>query len=518
MTTPPVRTARPAWRSRGLGVACVAAVLGLLAFRQPYYPATWLDEGFVLGGAMSLVREGAYALRSTDGFRVLDQPLVANGPGVVVPIAVAWKLFGQGLIQARVLMILFALLAALAFFRVARQLSGARAAAVSLGLLLALPLVWTGEDAAGFMVFGRQALGNVPALCYFLAGFLVWRRGLATGTVGWVVAAGFLFGLATVTKSQYLVLVPALAVFGGIELASGRNPRALGETGLLLLGIAAVQAAWWAVQLQLIGWGGLAAHLGAIRASSQATVTAFRPARIPGNLSYLVRSGYVAVVLPSLCFAAWRCRRAETWRSGQGFVVVLGLVWAAWYTVVSVGWPRYAFEPFAIGLLLSGQAVVAALGHLRDTRVRLQAGISAATVWPVRAFLAAVVVTAAVASCQRAVMLFGDVDRSPQEFSAYLAERVPSEAIVESWEWELDVLVDLKYHHPQNIWVDRYTAHVQFRDPLPAHYDPLIHRPDYLVDGPFSKWTGIYGPVLAGGCCELLGRVGPYDLYRVESE
>ena len=66
------------------------------------------------------------------------------------------------------------------------------------------------------------------------------------------------------------------------------------------------------------------------------------------------------------------------------------------------------------------------------------------------------------------------------------------ENVIESWEWELDILVDAKFHHPTNDRVDRYTAAIYFREPVDRPYDLSAHAPSYLVDGFFSKSTGIY--------------------------
>jgi hypothetical protein len=44
----------------------------------------------------------------------------------------------------------------------------------------------------------------------------------------------------------------------------------------------------------------------------------------------------------------------------------------------------------------------------------------------------------------------------------------------------------------------------------------LISNPDYLIDGPFSKWTGLYHKALAEDCCTLITQIGSYDLYSVK--
>ena len=76
-------------------------------------------------------------------------------------------------------------------------------------------------------------------------------------------------------------------------------------------------------------------------------------------------------------------------------------------------------------------------------------------------------------------------------------------------------LTDTNFHYPTNDWVDRFTAERFGGVPVGIPYPLRDAKPEYLIDGPFSKFTGVYAPALAGGCCELLVRQGPYGVYRV---
>jgi hypothetical protein len=61
-------------------------------------------------------------MRSSEGFKVLDIPLIANGPGLALPIAAVFAVAGEGLLQARMVVVAFALLAEVAYFAIARRL------------------------------------------------------------------------------------------------------------------------------------------------------------------------------------------------------------------------------------------------------------------------------------------------------------------------------------------------------------------------------------------------------------
>ncbi len=65
--------------------------------------------------------------------------------------------------------------------------------------------------------------------------------------------------------------------------------------------------------------------------------------------------------------------------------------------------------------------------------------------------------------------------------------------------------------------VDEMTRKLQFGEEITMNYDPGDYFPEYLLDGPFSKWTGIYAGFFKVDCCEKIFSAGQYDLYKVIS-
>jgi hypothetical protein len=49
-------------------------------------------------------------------------------------------------------------------------------------------------------------------------------------------------------------------------------------------------------------------------------------------------------------------------------------------------------------------------------------------------------------------------------------------------------------------------------------YDFEQHHPDYIINGPFSKWTGLYPPGYLSQECTLVVSIGEYDLYEVNTD
>jgi 4-amino-4-deoxy-L-arabinose transferase-like glycosyltransferase len=434
---------------------------------------------------------------------VLDQPLIANGPGLVLPISAAFAVLGTNLLTARLVMVVYFVVTVVLFFAVARRLFNTRAAFISTIVMLALP-------AEGYILYGRHALGLVPALCYFLIGFWLWLSALEYQSAARAVLAGLLFGITIITKNQYLLLVPALilvAVVDWIGLKSfGWRPIVLA-----LLGIALCMVAWYGAQYLMLGPAQFAHNLQAVTSSTRVTVAAFRMQRWPGSGWYLIRSGFVPLILPGVVYATITGWRNKT--QGARWVLPLALigVWATWYVIASVGWPRYAFDPFVLGALFAGPALIAALQYARQQTQRRWKR------WGVGLFAVAVIIASGAGLTLQFMRVLAAPDRSAQEFAAYLLQHTEPQQVIESWEWELDVWADRNYHHPTNDWVDQYTAVTQFHEPNVHLYNAMEHKPAYLVNGPFSKWTGIYSDTLAGGCCQPIMTIGPYDLYAVES-
>lgn len=491
--------------------------IGLLAmigfYRQPQYPKTWFDEGLALQGAINLVAHGQYAMRSSEGFRVLDQPLIANGPGLILPVSALFKMLGVGLIQARILASIFFVLATILFFLVSSHFSGKIAAVISVFVLLSVPT-------EGFILYGRQALGNVPAVTYFLVGFLFFFRMVKGRSVLNAVISGLFFGLALVTKGQYWIVIPVL---GLTLLADLSFYRQVGWRNwvVIILTTSSCMFLWQYVQFLMIGPGNYGEHLAAISSSAKVTVFAFRLQRIPGNIWYLIRSGFPFFILPGLVVSAFESRQRNRQGLERFFAIAFILFWTAWYLFVSVGWSRYAFEVYVVGSLFAGDSILRLVGVVRNTRgiqlheYKADRILKAAAV----GFLCVVILWSTWGFANQVRQVVSYSDSSVQDIGKYLLENIPPDAIVESWEWEIDVLAPgLIFHHPTNDWVDKQTAALQFGDSLDESYDPLLFHPEFLIDGPFSKWTGVYSEIIADGCCELIAIFGDYSLYEIRTD
>jgi hypothetical protein len=490
--------------------------IGLLIFlgvyRQPYFATPWFDEGLVLQGAINLVKYGQYAMRSVEGFRVLDQPLIANGPGIVLPVSTAFAFWGVGLLQARYVIVVYFVASAILFYWISSRLYNHGTAVLSILVLFAIPM-------DGFVMYGRQVLGNIPALAYFFVGCLFFIKLGDRKTISLALLSGLFLGLALLTKGQYWILVPVL---GLVVLADWFYYKQIG----LMNGIAIIAVIcfcfviWQIVQYFLVGAENYSQHLDAISASSKISVFAFRVIRIPGSIWYLIRSGFPFFILPGLIMVIWDCRHRDSLAVARFFLTVFVTGWTIWYVFASVGWSRYAFEAYSVGAIFSGVAILRAIRFIRSAEFARLPGSNRESLIKASLilFLAVTLIWGAWGLIGQIKLVLFHNDPAPHLLADYLREHVPSDAVIESWEWEIDALApELTYHHPTNEWVDRKTAELQFGDVLDEKYDPAAFLPDYLIDGPFSKSTGIYNDFLADNCCFPVIAIGNYTLYEVRA-
>ncbi len=125
-------------------------------------PTVWWDEAIFSETAANLAQQGRYAftIQSPDELKDFDYR-ISSGPVLIMPVALAYRLFGVNVWSGRLVAGGFLLLAFVLLYLSARLLvpRGPALLAVILGLLTTDILYW-----------GRSVLGDVPALACFLGG------------------------------------------------------------------------------------------------------------------------------------------------------------------------------------------------------------------------------------------------------------------------------------------------------------------------------------------------------------
>jgi len=489
----------------------------LAVYNLDTYPSIWLDEGIYLQPPRNLVVYGEYAVRENGQLRRFDS-FVGTGPPVLLPVAFAFRVIGMGLWQARFVTVVYLLLAASALYKLTRQLYGSNVGLLGLGLIVASP-------GLGFIPLGRQVIGEVPSFFFFVLGTLAWVN--ATRQPPLLVLSGLAFGLAMITKNIYAVILPAGWLV--LWIADRRHYRQLGFTQFLLPLLISFTclATWYGYQIASLGFSAFQQGISEMGASAGRSIVVFPSQQIPANLKYLLGPNfYLALGVPGLIYNAHLTIRGT--RSlpelQRAFLLMTSVVWLIWYIFASIGWSRYALPALMLTAVFVAKMILdlgsilvhflqSKTGEQRSAVARVVRGSGLVAIigllWFFPFFRTSL-------HEETEAMLNGN-DNAARRFAEYLTAHIAPDARIESWEWPIDFFSDQTFHHPPPAILDAMIRHMYLGEPYSYDmYDFEKYHPDYLINGPFSKWTGIYPPDYLAQECTLIVSIGAYDLFRVD--
>jgi 4-amino-4-deoxy-L-arabinose transferase-like glycosyltransferase len=489
-----------------LGLAALSLLLlAALTWRLTDAPP-WIDEGIHNTAAATLARTGVYGLPLLDRIVAFD-PAVGVGPTVVVPIAIAMKGGGVEPIVGRAVVAVYAVVAWSLMWGLLTRLGSRRAALTS----LAFVLVGTHEPFQSFAFVGRQVIGEMPALAFCVAGYLALAWRAERPTRPWcAVVAGLCFGAALITKGQLVfVLLPAIGLGWIVDRAWHRH-WAWWVLPVAAAAAVACYAAWTAVQIVAVGSEQYAANAAVLRLGLQTQVLAFDPAFARRAVAALLRAGFVPFGLVGLVHAALAARHRTPAGALHAQLLAFCLTATAWFLTGSIGWARYGFYATSVALLWWGGGVEA-LG----ARLAARAG----SPWPGRGLLAVTLLGAVVAAAPAWREILAPEDRGYAAVTSWIVGNVAPGSTVETWEAELMLDDRLRFSYPGLRTMYEATSIVMGGRSAPRSLDyaPLHASPQWLVQGRFGGWTGVYSKVIASGPLTKVVQFGEYAVYRVEA-
>lgn len=500
-----------------LAVVGVLVLLALVFFHLDRWPATWFDEGSHLHVPKTLVTEGVYADRSSEGYRYFG-PTLGVGPTVMLPVALAFEVAGVGLLQARLVIALYLLATLALFFVVGRKLAGTRLAVIALVLLVSL-------RGASTLEYGREVLGEVPALFFLIAGLALWFGGGEKPGYTRLILAGLAFGLAIVTKSQFLLVIgPGLLLAWIANLIYYRSAslRYFIVPGVVAVAIVAV---WQAYQVLYLGPSTWQENFALLRAASAGAAFVFSPAIMRASLRQLFGLDVFLGLLP--LFVGYGVLKAlPRSRDGLRWGVLISLIVCniIWYLVASIGWIRYTYLGLALACLCGAALFDDLFGAVRwewsNWFASLRKGQSLTT--SVRVALLAAAGLAVIVALPLALTV-RDVVRAPEQPAAAMAavmnDRVPLNAVVETWEPEMGFLTDHDYHYPPSGMLDKAVRQVWLGgEPVADQYDFRTEKPAYVLVGAFGAYTGAYPVERLTQNYKEVAKQGAYTLYERTAE
>jgi len=488
-------------------------------------PSPWFDEGWVLPLARNWVELGHY------GYLLMGEPVPATslsiGLPAVAPIALSFRLFGIGVWQGRLPGIFFTLGALGVLYYLARRLYDPSVAVGALAV--ALLLSW--DPVLHPVLLGRQALGEMPAMFYLLAGYAAvswaWRRPL------WPVPIAIVFwALALRTKPQVLpFFVASLSLPLAIALwkRRWRTARILAFGFLGALVAVNVFARGQELLLSSPFFSPSSGNDLYSMARAASNVRTYWFVLVP-TVRLFAMLKVVLVGLPvvlGLCFTAWRfvgnLHRMDLEADREvGRLVLWGFSasWLCWYLLLSVGWSRYLFPVVFVGSVFVAVLLRDVVGGFNMAWL-LKRGVGALrqrrfTLPAIGTLLAAITIPAM--CLLTLLMLYQSYvvgsDDSVLQAARFLKTHTAPDAVVETCEFELLFLLEHPYHYPPDSVLHQLNRRFFLGRNDVIDYNPLAANPDYLVVGNHGRMWRLYEPVIETGAFRLLQTYGHYEIYE----
>ncbi len=187
-----------------IGVSCLSVFFVL--HNLTVSPPVWVDEGVFTEVARNLAFHNTIGLQTAPGvFHKLDSFVLSVSYPVIFPVALSLKIFGVGIVQARLPMILYMLGLILLFYLFTNKRYG-----FYIGILSTLSLI----SFAPFYGNGRSVIGEVPGLFFLVLGlyFLSYLEDAKFNDKKFALISGLALGLSSSTKVIYLTFL-SLSLF-----------------------------------------------------------------------------------------------------------------------------------------------------------------------------------------------------------------------------------------------------------------------------------------------------------------
>ena len=498
------------------GVAGLSVWVLIIAFcNLESAPPFWWDEGWTLAAARNWIERGHY------GPFLEGQPAARGMEGAftyTVPISMAFRFFGAGVYQGRLVEVVFTLSTLVLIGYIACQFYGPKVAVASVGVLTLTP-IYPGLHP---VVLGRQVLGEAPAFFYLMFGYVSLLAFLPRRKAVAVTFAVLFWSLAIITKTQVLSFwaVSIIAPLS-LTLVYRQWKFAWVLTVTLVFSILAselILQVWnyW-IESQTVP---RQSTMGMYHAVAMATSL---PARLFA-LIVLVLFGIPSFL--GLCYGVWTFIKTKRSVLDETDIVKLSLLslatsWLAWYLLLSVGWIRYLFPASLLASIFLAKLLSDLTNNFDFVFTVRQASHVFSRFRFARVNLGALLAVLIIGtSVPRSFYMlyetyFVEADNSVKNAAQFLNRETPRDALIETYDSELFFLLDRRYHFPKDqVSVDLIRRTFLYEQDRHIDYDPLNANPDYLVVGPHSKQWRLYDEVLKTGAFRLLRSYPRYLIYE----
>ena len=484
-------------------------LLGALTINLNRTPAMLWDEGWTLSVARNWVELGHYGKLSLGEKAPAGLQLAFPVTGLV---AFAFKYFGIGLFQARLVITVYLVATLALLFYLACRFYDRR---IAVGTLLVLLLI-SGNKFTHLLFMGRQVFGELPALFFLIAGYVSFLWAGERSRI-FLLGSILFWSLAINTKAQVLPFWVASLSIPLLLAISLRRWALVTLFGVGLFGSALLGYAWELLISRFLiptpPWAsGLYLTIGLVLDPFRRFITILTTLQLG---------------LPTLLGLLWAIcdsktnKYFETHLAAVRFAyLILAGSWFVWWEFASLGWPRYLFPPAFLASIF-----VSAMFHqwtegfrirelLWNTATNL---IHRQTSWcdlRVLATLFLVVWSFVHTVSELNDGLFRKTNTPLLQTVEYLNTSTPSTAVIETYESELFFFLHRRYHYPPDQVHVELIRREDLNESRVINYDPLSADPDYLVVGGWCRYYKCYDSVLSRGVFKLVNTFGSYQVFE----
>ncbi len=465
------------------------------------FPTLWWDEAIFSETAANLVQHGRYAftVQSPDQLNDLDYRISA-GPAVILPVALAYRLFGVGVIPGRLVMGFFLVLVFLGLYLGARRLWGRGTALAAVGMAL------VGTDV---LYWGRSVLGDIPALGLFLSGIWLLAKGMEEDAPRFLFGGGVFLGLAFAAKEFYgLAFLPPLVVMACHTWE--KKGRLAGWVLVYILGLSLPLLAYLGLKWVILG-DLPAAVIHFFHQKKLLCHEFFTPLTIgrvyPESLIFLL--GHPLFWLGAL--GSWWMVKREAYSPGARLWVWNFILWSLVY-LTAVWWHRFALPALFLAAPL-------AMHFLRQglTRLVARVGSRPRPGWLAGGLALVLVMIYPLSGLEYLDTILTCRADSPNRLVNFLKNRVPRHCLIETPEYELAFLDDDHRIHlmPEFFFVESTPDRIVLLNPRNKPYDFNRVGAEVLILGRFGKgvFRQVYPPERLAKEWRRVAQVDCYDIY-----
>jgi hypothetical protein len=441
--------------------------------------------------------------------------ILNTGISALAPIALTYRLFDVGVIQGRLVSVLFTICSLILLYKLTSKLHNPTIGAIAIFTTLFLSIGWTNP-----IFVGRQILGENAALYYLITGYWLFLSALKSRYLNAVLVAVF-WVLAVISKSQVLPPIVISMILLLIYFTAVHEHKRVVIIGLIFI-------VFSLTLLVFNNW--MPIFNGNMDAETRRELfftTVFVPVlsvRVITLLNTFVFCFPLIVgMIDSIKGLVKDIKEAPILSNND--VIILSLLlfisaWVFWFGFLSNGWSRYLYIPVFFGSIFISPMIYNYSQKL-NIRATLKNGNDVVRHLDFRASKLSALLIVVIVAFYLPVNVFQNLkaitspaDKSMWAVVDFINEYAPSDALVETYEMELFPYLERIYHYPPDrvqLLLNRNLFQYQNEQ---IEYNPLEMDPDYLILGQKSKEWKLYDDVVKTGEFRLIKTFNNYDIYQ----